>query len=1028
MEVGEVNKPGIYRRAMQLGQNAFGFEDWQDRQTALHDACASGYLSEVKSLLKSGSCVDAQDKGRRTPLMLAVEGGHDEVVQELIRAGASLTTKNKLQQTALYYGSSTGCLSVVRTLIKAGASISERDWNHTTPLMLAAEEGHDHVLHELIASGANATAKDMWQSTALHYGCKRGHHSVISTLVAAGANINEEDECGWTPLMEAAEGGHDQVAHALIRGGATVTARNKRQRTALHYACKGNHSSVVKILIGAGAVVNVYDEGGQTPLMDAAERGRHKVVHELIRAGANVMMKNNQRQTALHLASKGGYFSVVRTLCEAGANVNEQDDSGRTPLMDAAEWGNDQAMLELIRAGATVSDRSSQPISHMGDWSVAADSTALHVAAAFNNLKTECGVLLMEAGADMTIRNQDSKSPLDLASRQFQHAIQQVQPCSTKRIVVVIGNTKHGKSSLIAALQSEGNSRLKRFTNSFTKVKNIRKRSTGIKVVQFSSQKYGETLFYDFAGQTQFHGPHQRFLEAMLSKPEAPVLLLLVVKATQEEGIIKQQIAHWLQPLALASMAASPHVIIVGSFLDRARSRGEAHRKLLRCTQSVQDEFPFSIQGPCLLNCRKPNSEGIRQICTFIQQAWRLQLHSNSLSYNLHWVLAQMAKAFSIPAITFQAFQSWLLDEAKLLPRSVAPPEKVCHDLTVVGHSLFLPNKRDYHQSWLIFDLQAILHNVYGTLFSLSQDKVSKFGLICCSQLAVLFPGLDQAMIQEILMSLEVCITVDPFLMREELLKLTAKNEGEEWLYFPALASANVQPSEVFPNDPDPQFQCVCWQMMTAEKHFISAHLLQTILLRLAANHVFTHDLTPTVREHCCNIWVNGLSWRSIKGVDIAVQISDSRVVQVVGCSKSGSENLYQYVSTITQDVIQTTTQLSPKLEATSYIICAHTCPPTVWDDIKAPSLDSLYPISNIVHCISDSNDHVLSLPRQTGCLPQQMSLTEMFGGWSPSLSVVEDMNFRNEPRSGKCILRTSHVVGGDNSFRQNSRSIRVPY
>ena len=193
------------------------------------------------------------------------------------------------------------------------------------------------------------------------------------------------------------------------------------------------------------------------------------------------------------------------------------------------------------------------------------------------------------------------------------------------------------------------------------------------------------------------------------------------------------------------------------------------------------------------------------------------------------------------------------------------------------------------------------------------------------------------------------------------------------------------------------------WQLRTAEKHFISAHLLQTIILRLAGKHVFTHELSPSVREHCCSAWVNGLSWRSIKGVDVAVQISDSSVVQVVGRSKAGPEKLHQYMSTIVRDVIETTAQLSPKLKATSYIIHPYT--PAMWEDAKAPPPDSLYPVSSIVCCISDEGSHVLSLPRQAGCLPQQTSLTELFGGWCPSLSVVQDMDFKREPQSGECVF-----------------------
>ena len=698
----------------------------------------------------------------------------------------------------------------------------------------------------------------------------------------------------------------------------------------------------------------------------------------------------------LRRACEEGNLTAVRQLCEAGADYDMQDEAGATPLMLGALMGHSHVLLELIRAGATVTAITSREL-----WSVAAGSTALHFAAASDNI--ECGVLLVEAGADMRTRNKNSKSPLDLASSCFRRTIQQAQSFSTKRIVAVIGNGEHGKSTLIAALQAEGNSLLKKLTNRFTKVQDIRKRTAGIEVVQFSSQKYGDTLFYDFAGQSDYHGPHQSFLEAMLSRPGVPVSLLLLVKSTDVEDIITRQVTHWLQPLSLTSAPSTPQVILVGSFLDQVESREKATEKLLRCTQSLQEQFHFNIQGPCLLDCRKPASEGIDQICTFLQENEPLQLNCKTFSYSLRWVLVQVRKEFSVPAVTLHTFQSWLLNDAKLNPQYFPPAKQICHDLTSVGHTLFLPNKQDPSQSWLILDLQAILHDVYGTLFSESQGKVNQFGLLHCSQLTELFPELDSAMIQEVLVSLEFCIQVDSSLLREELLKLTARDEGDSWLYFPALVSA--QPLEVFSNVPDPHhLQWACWQLRTAERHFISAHLLQAIILRLAANHAFTHKLSPSVREYCCSVWVNGLSWMSTKDVDVAVQISDSSVVQVVGRSKAGPEKLHQYMSTIVSDVIKTTAQLSPKLEATSYIVRPYT--PAMWKGAKAPPPDSLYPVSSIIHSISDEEDHVLSCTRPGGHLPHKTSLTELFGGWSPLLSVVQDMDFKTEPwRAGECTL-----------------------
>ena len=129
--------------------------------------------------------------------------------------------------------------------------------------------------------------------------------------------------------------------------------------------------------------------------------------------------------------------------------------------------------------------------------------------------------------------------------------------------------------------------------------------------------------------------------------------------------------------------------------------------------------------------------------------------------------------------------------------------------------------------------------------------------------------------------------------------------------------------------------------------------------------------------------------------MDVAVQISDDNsVVQVVGRSQEGSKRLHQYTSIIAQDIIRTTVEVSPHLEATSYIV--HPYMPTLWDSPQAAQPDSLYPVSSIASCIRDHGEYVLSLPREKDNFPQLIRLSELFG-WRPSLSVIEDMDF-SEP------------------------------
>ena len=179
---------------------------------------------------------------------------------------------------------------------------------------------------------------------------------------------------------------------------------------ALFDACSRGDLFRVKRLIKEGHNVNTRGGlYGRTPLIEAVRWGRAQIAEELVREGAHVNVKDNLQQTALHCASWRGHCSVAEILCAAGADINVQDEKGWTPLMCAAKGGSDEIVCELIRAGASVNAVTSSGWLYEG---LAAGSTALHFAAKYNSIK--CGVLLVEAGTDMTARNKDSKSPLDL--------------------------------------------------------------------------------------------------------------------------------------------------------------------------------------------------------------------------------------------------------------------------------------------------------------------------------------------------------------------------------------------------------------------------------------------------------------------------------------------------------------------------------------------------------------------------------------------------------------------------------------
>ena len=332
----------------------------------------------------------------------------------------------------------------------------------------------------------------------------------------------------------------------------------------------------------------------------------------------------------------------------------------------------------------------------------------------------------------------------------------------------------------------------------------------------------------------------------------------------------------------------------------------------------------------------------------------------------------------------------------------------MCQDLSAAGHALFLLNKEDPTKSWLVLDLPSILHDVYGTLFSQSKGIVNEFGLLHLQHLNRLFPNLDLAMVQQLLISLEFCIPVDPVVLKVELSKLTQSEETSGWLFFPALISAKPSQS-IVEAPPQQNIHHFCWQLKTSKKHSISARVLQTILLHMAAHFVVKHHQADGTQQHCCSIWWNGISWQSKKGIDVAVHISNNQVIQVVGASITSADKSCHYLTEIISDILTTVRQLSPKLAATAYILY----PPklsSLHEVLPNPLPRELFPVADIRNSIKDCDEFSLSLKDSDNC-STRIPVSDLFGGFTPSLVDIERIFWaESEPNSPQTPTELNQV------------------
>ncbi|MFZ9510255.1 MAG: ankyrin repeat domain-containing protein [Burkholderiaceae bacterium] len=91
---------------------------------------------------------------------------------------------------------------------------------------------------------------------------------------------------------------------------------------------------------------NPHDE---TPLMLASLRGHTELARELIARQADV---NKTGWTPLHYAATRGHLDIMRMLLEAHAYIDAESPNGTTPLMMAAHYGTPQAVRLLLDEGA----------------------------------------------------------------------------------------------------------------------------------------------------------------------------------------------------------------------------------------------------------------------------------------------------------------------------------------------------------------------------------------------------------------------------------------------------------------------------------------------------------------------------------------------------------------------------------------------------------------------------------------------------------------------------------------------------
>lgn len=156
-------------------------------------------------------------------------------------------------------------------------------------------------------------------------------------------------------LYQAAQEGDNQFFFSSI-----ITAMKKKvtinYQKLLHNAIKSGNTTIIEALLTILKInVNIQDKHGNTPLILAAKKGNINVCIQLITHEASITLGNKNKYTPLHAAVEAQCQPIINMLLNMDKTlIHAQTIYGNTPLHFAAKNGYAEIYLLLEAEGANV--------------------------------------------------------------------------------------------------------------------------------------------------------------------------------------------------------------------------------------------------------------------------------------------------------------------------------------------------------------------------------------------------------------------------------------------------------------------------------------------------------------------------------------------------------------------------------------------------------------------------------------------------------------------------------------------------
>ena len=527
----------------------------------------------------------------------------------------------------------------------------------------------------------------------------------------------------------------------------------------------------------------------------------------------------------------------------------------------------------------------------------------------------------------------------------------------------VIGRQGCGKSTLSKALgqQSKG---LARLTSRVVKVTGVDEKTAGITPYNIHNDHFGHLALYDFAGHKEYYASHCTVIRSVTMGSSA-ALFLLVEDLRSSDIELRNTIAYWLHFVKTeCTRSTEPHVIIVGSFADRIKSKSELMKKheVVRSLLSTPIFSGIHFSGFVTTNCCFSESSSMSDLRQTIATSCEVLKIKAEMSFNSHcFFLYVLDKYRQFPAVTLDAIRTQIQDGdehelQEFIPQSIPELCKACEDLNERGSIVFVKKTEDVKGSWIIIDKEALLSQVTGTVFAPEDLKEYKAlatstGVVPFTNITTHFPTLDAHMVVDYMCYLEFCHEVVDHEALQFLQAPTVSlaDSTTKYYFFPGLVHTNA-PSDVWKADPKFVYQSG-WVLQCCQPHeFLSPRFLHVLLLRLAFPFALAleRQVNHPALHRKCSVWKNGIYWANRDGVECLVEITATKnVLVMLRCLKGNEIHCVHLRSLVIYKILSTLEEFCPDVSTTEMII--HPSSVTYPLKLDAPTLFSLHEIATAV-------------------------------------------------------------------------------